>query len=158
MATVEIEGVRELKRKLEKLEKSFDKKAKRKILRPAAHMMKKEAEANTPISQAPHKRYRKGSLIATYYPGNLKRSINVLSFRKTDALHIGPKIKKDARGDHTGRKVDGYYARFVEFGTSKQPAQGFMRKAFDTKKAAARQMIIAAIRKRIADVSSKGVA
>lgn len=59
----------------------------------------------------------KGVVVATYTPGNLGRSFQALKLRKLKgAVLIGPKVAKGkgAKGRFVGRRVDGYYATFVE--------------------------------------------
>lgn len=64
------------------------------------------------------RRAKKGSgrIVAAYLPGNLKKSIKRLNFRKTFREYIGPKLK---RGNTKGvfglnaTKVDGYYAAMM---------------------------------------------
>ena len=62
-----------------------------------------------------------------------------------------PKLaKRNNKGTFgQGAKVDGWYAHFVEFGTVHQPAQHFMRNAFDTTKATVQRLIIQGVKERI---------
>lgn len=58
-----------------------------------------------------------GRIVATYTPGNLKRSIKTLIFRKSAAVFVGPKVdKRGSGGTFSGARTDGYYAHWVEFG------------------------------------------
>lgn len=105
-------------------------------LRRGAAPIVAAAKANAPQHDKPHRRYKGGEIEATYYPGNLRRSIQVLPLRKTkNAVLIGPKLAKStggASGDFRGRRVDGYYAHFVEYGTVDQPPQPYMRPAVES--------------------------
>lgn len=61
-----------------------------------------------------------GKKVATYAPGNLARSIRVLPLRRLrSGVIVGP--KRSGRGSGTGvfvgRRVDGFYGHFMEFGT-----------------------------------------
>jgi HK97 gp10 family phage protein len=87
---------------------------------------------------------KNGDLAATYYPGNLRRSIKTIVFRNNNTdVFVGPKVRKgQARGDFKGNRVDAYYAHMVEKGTSKQPPQFFMRKSFDSTKNVMKAAII----------------
>jgi HK97 gp10 family phage protein len=85
-----------------------------------------------PVSDEPHSRY-KGETKITYYPGNLRRSFRNLTFRRSPAVWVGPKVDKSGTGiEYKGNKVDGYYAHFVEFGTENQRPHPFVRPAAQT--------------------------
>lgn len=99
-------------------------------LREAAKILSTAVAIRTPVGVKTHKRYPKrtgrkaakgsGNVLATYKPGNLRKSIRVLSFRRSPAAWVGPKL---------GKTPDGYYAHMVERGTVHQPAQEFFKKA-----------------------------
>lgn len=75
-----------------------------------------------------------GNIVATYQPGNLKRSFKTLTFRNSAAVFIGPKLGKgNNKGVFAGGRTDGYYAHWVEYGAPAQsvPAQPFVRPAVD---------------------------
>jgi len=85
-----------------------------------------DAIRNTvPVSRAKHSRYktfssyrgkRSSEPVATYYPGNLKRSIRPMFFRNSkSAIFVGARFApRDSSGIFKGNRVDGYYWRFVE--------------------------------------------
>lgn len=103
-------------------------------LTEAAGILVSAVKARAPQSDQPHFRYNtakvvkgirapkgKGNIRAVYLPGNLKKSIQALKFRRSQAVFVGPKV---------GSKMpDGYYAHFTEFGTKYQPAQGYVAAA-----------------------------
>jgi HK97 gp10 family phage protein len=122
---------KEVIRKLNKLEKKYDTKTVRKILIKAGKPVIKAARSKINDSDAPHKRYNsKGDHVATYYPGNLKRSLATLPLKKSNDVFIGPKITKGkSTGEFRGRRVDAYYAHMVEGGTINYPAKPYMRPA-----------------------------
>lgn len=96
------------------------------LLKYAAHPMLESAKQKAPKSERPHKRYKGGEVVAVYKPGNLRRSLRFLPFRRAKSkVYIGPIL-----GKNTKSEVDGWYAHFVEFGTSRQSAQPYMRPAF----------------------------
>lgn len=104
-------------------------------LRRAAKPIISAAKSKIDDSKAPHHRYKDGQKIATYYPGNLRRSIAVLPLRRAKtAVLIGPRLSKAGRagGEFKGNRVDGYYAHFVEFGTVGQSAEPYMRPAAES--------------------------
>lgn len=147
-------------KKMKNLPGIFNTRRTRAILRKAAEPVKEQAKANINSSDKPHKRYKKtgasgkikapkgkGTVVAIYKPGNLKRSIKTLTFRKSKtAVFVGPKLeKRGASGEYgSDAKVDGYYAHMVEFGTvnmKSNTSKGFMRRAASSKKAAAEAII-----------------
>lgn len=105
------------------------------ILTEAAGPLRSAIAGRAPQSDKPHNRYStpkisgklrapkgRGVIAATYQPGNLRKSINTLRFRRSKAVFIGPKV--DKRG--SGRGADGYYAHMVNFGTIHQAPQHFV--------------------------------
>lgn len=98
------------------------------ILTEAAGPLRAAIAGRAPQSDAPHKRYStpkiagkirapKGSgvVVATYKPGNLRRSFQVLNFRRAKfARFVGPKIDKGGGG----KMPDGFYAHMVNFNTA----------------------------------------
>ena len=93
----------------------------KKILRPAGEVVAQEIQKRTPVSRRRHYRYKDGSRFATYYPGNLRRSIGDLNLQRTDGVFIGPKITGFTGGTFSGGRTDGFYARWVDRGA---PAAG----------------------------------
>jgi HK97 gp10 family phage protein len=108
----------------------FLRKAGKADLREAAKILSTAVAIRTPIGKVTHRRYPtkkgkkagkgSGNVLATYRPGNLRRSIRVLNFRRSSAAFVGAKL---------GKNPDGYYAHMVERGTTTQPAQEFFKKA-----------------------------
>lgn len=142
----------EIKKTLRSLVKHFDKDTQKKILTPAANFLIKTIKSNIKDSSKPHFRYGtpklnesirapkgKGKVVATYYPGNLRKSITKLRFRRSSGIWVGPKVnKREPSGAFgKGRRVDGWYAHFQEFGTVNNPTPrnfGFMRRSFNSVK------------------------
>lgn len=129
---------------LKTLPKELEKKTKRKILREAAKPLITAARANVPVSDQPHHRYKNGRKVATYFPHNLRKSIQTLVFRRTKDLFVGPRLAKRAKtGDFgKGRRIDGYYAHWVEYGTRFFTGAGYMRRAVDSSTSAVHKKII----------------
>ena len=102
----------------------------RKAFRKAAPIMIKAIKARAPKGGDVHRRYRNGEVVATYYPGNLRRSFRSLTFRRSAAIFIGPKLDKSGSGGvFRGRKSDAYYAHWVEYGRAGMAATPFVRPA-----------------------------
>lgn len=122
----------DLNRVLAQLKKvePFIRKSGKEDLREAAKILSTAVAIRTPVGTKVHKRYPRrngkksakgsGNVLATYRPGNLRKSIRVLNFRRSSAAFVGAKL---------GKNPDGYYAHMVERGTTTQPAQEFFKKA-----------------------------
>lgn len=105
-------------------------------------------ESAAPKSKKPHYRYStkkvvksirapkgKGSVVATYMPGNLGRSVNVLKFaRAKSKVFVGAKVARSSKGVFAGRRTDGYYLHMVEDGTKNSSASPFFRSAWERSK------------------------
>jgi len=116
--------------RLQKLEPYVRKSGKADMME-AAKILESAIKGRTPVGNVVHKRYyaKKGRRAAkgsgrvaeTYRPGNLRKSMQRLSFRRSNSAFVGPKL---------GKKLpDGYYAHMVERGTTTQAAQYFMKAA-----------------------------
>lgn len=133
--------------KLKKLGAINTPKKRRDLLRPAAQLMMDEAKKLVSRSNKPHKRYKDGVVVATYYPGNLRRSLQILGNKGklSGVIIAGPKLAKagDSSGKFSGRRVDGWYAGIVE---KKKP---FLRPAYQSKKNEAEKLIIEKMKEAI---------
>ena len=103
----------------------------------AAEMLRDAMRDNAPESTEPHTRYLKGKgmprgtgkLVATYSPGNLKRSIKVFSHMSDKRnVYVGVEIQPKGKGQgvFSGDRTDGWYAAFLEYNPGNKP---FMRPA-----------------------------
>lgn len=143
--------------RLNKLPKEYAKE-RRKLLRLAAKPVIKAIRSKVKVGSKPHRRYLKdGSLAAVYYPGNLKRSIRTLTFKKSKSVFVGPKLGKrgSSGGTYKGNKVDGYYGHMVEFGTVHSAPQPFMRPGFSASKGAAQRVITKGAAKILAKYAAR---
>ncbi len=112
-------------------------------LSKAADPLLEEIFFRAPVSEETHYRYStpkatkkirapkgSGKIIATYTPGNLERSFQVLKFRRAkNAVFVGPKFDKEgSTGTFSGNRTDGYYAAWQEFGAPNAgiPARPFI--------------------------------
>lgn len=94
----------------------------------AAPVLISAIQGRAPESEEPHSRYSGGRIVATYYPGNLRRAFRTLQFRRSAAVFVGPKLDKGGTGgEFRGRRADAYYAHFIEFGA---PAAGLPPRPF----------------------------
>lgn len=106
------------------------------------------AESAAPKSKAVHFRYNTskltkklrapkgfGNKVASYSPGNLGRSMNVLKFsRAKSKVFVGAKVARRATGNFSGRRVDGYYMHMIERGTKNAPGKEFFHPSWERSK------------------------
>lgn len=93
--------------RLRKLEPTLQAGPVKRNLATAAKPLVQAVKAATPVGTKEHSRYSRGVKVATYKPGNLKRSMQTLRFRRSkNAVFVGPKLG--------GARADGYYAHIVE--------------------------------------------
>lgn len=116
----EIEGLNELLTRLNSLGEQADE-IKEKALKAGAEIIRDEIERNTPVSN------RRGD--------HAKDHI-VVGEMKDDAVEIGPDKKH-------------FYLKYAELGTSKQPAQGFMERSFNSAKGEAQSKVAEVIREEL---------
>ena len=138
-------------KKLEKLLKEFESREVKKILRKSAAPLRKAARTNVNDAEEPVKRYSAGKVVAVYNPGNLRRSIKILTFRRSKfAVFVGPQVGKASSKEYgrPGQPVDGFYAHMVEFGTINSRAKPYMRPAFAKTKGRIIQIATQQIRKK----------
>ena len=144
--------VSEIMRRLERMKGPLYGERQR-ILSLAGAYIAASTEASAPMGRRTHHRYSTpkllrsirtpvgmGRIVATYKPGNLKRSMQVLRFRQAPStVFIGAKLAKgNVRGVFGSRsRVDGYYAHMVERGTQHSAAQPFVLRGFNMGKSQA---------------------
>lgn len=140
-------------KKLDKLKDVLPKGTRKRMLRQSAKIAVNIARQNAPVSPKPHYRYSTpkasskfkapkglGKIEAIYNPGNLRDSIDALSFRRSQDVFVGPRT-----GRRSKNGKDGYYAHMVEFGTQYTPPNPFMRRTA----AQAAQPVLRDLTKRI---------
>ena len=148
-------------KKINGLVNEFDKKTKRKILRRAARPLRKAARAYAPKRVKPpgaNSRYStaklvkglrapkgKGKVVAQYYPGNLRKSIATITFRRTSDVFVGPRL----RG-----KYDAYYAAMV-YGSAAAFNKRVLRPALQATQSAVISIIEEQSRKKVLDYKRK---
>ena len=114
--TATFAGFKELEADFKLLSNAEQRKVSRKAVRAGAVVFRDAVRANAPVRS-----------------GVLKRSISVDTVRGSATAGVKfkkvPAKKKGKKGKH---KTMPYYWYFLEHGTSKMPAQPFVRPAFDT--------------------------
>jgi HK97 gp10 family phage protein len=123
-------------KKLQRIEAAMQKDIKG-DLKKAGQIIVKAIRDNAPLGSRIHKRKD-----IVYRPGNLRKSIQTLPLRRTrNAVIIGPRAK--------GGLPDGYYARFLEFGTAKMSARPFIDPAVNASLPAAEKFALELLKRRI---------
>lgn len=128
--TVQVQGLDELKRKLEQLPKAMRVRVLRNALAAGAREVRDAARRNAPVMtlgtslKAP---YRK--------PGTVKKAITVRTSkadRKAGDVGVFVNVRPAKKGQRGAKNPnDPFYWRFLEFGTRKMAARPFLRKAAD---------------------------
>jgi len=134
---IQIEGLRALERRLFEFPDKLAKNILGGALKEGGKIIQKEARLNVHDSLKPHllksyasatfKKFDSKKMGVWITPGNLRKMIRV----KVD--------KTGSRGYKVSYEVyvknkEAWYWKFVELGTSKMPAQSFIRRAFESEK------------------------
>jgi phage protein, HK97 gp10 family len=135
---INVLGLKEIQSTLDKLPARLGEKVVRAALRAAAQPMRKDAQARAPVLKKPQWNRKAGTV---------KKSITIKRSKKdkygvylTVAGLSAKKVKEFTGGTRrksTNNPDDPWYWVFLEFGTANQPAQEFMRPAFESQKFAA---------------------
>lgn len=83
----------------------------------AANVLRKSIQGGVTDATKPVSRYINGKKVATYHPGNLRRSIKILSHMKDRVnKYVGVERQPGGgvKGIFVGSRTDGYYAHMVE--------------------------------------------
>jgi len=121
----EVQGLKELEQALLEIGSSASGKALFASLMAAGLPIQKEAKKLAPKATKPYYRHKKTKK-ALVQPGGLRKSIGRKRI-KDSGLGSSATVGISWRGS-------GFYGRFIEFGTSKNAAQPFLRPAFDANK------------------------
>ncbi len=146
----EIEGFDKLQRELKRADDKVKRRELLKLIRSTTRPTIQAARSRAPISSEPHERYSGGQVVRTYDPGNLRRSIgNITSkSRQYPSILVGPRAGAK-------KKNDGFYGHFVEFGTVNQPAQPFMKPAYESTGQGASRTLADKVAKKIEKILTK---
>jgi HK97 gp10 family phage protein len=122
MADLEnIAGLRELQQSLTQLPANIAKNVLRGAVNAGASVIRKDAQARAPVDTGMLKR-------ALY-----QKQIRELSSAVQQTFFVGVRQGRSAKKTKKG-VINAWYAKFIEFGTSKMAARPFMRPAFEAKK------------------------
>lgn len=128
---VKLIGIEQVMKAARELEDNLKKKVIATAARKASVPLIASAKSKVSVSNRPHHRYSEGKIVATYYPGNLKKSIAFFKSKKSTPNDLIFMVAPRTGG---GRKNDGWYGRFLEYGTKNMAAQPFMGPAFESTK------------------------
>lgn len=150
--TVKITGLKELGQAMNSLERKVRNRIAVKAMRKGGAIIREQARANAPTlkRQVPHRKrgtLRKAISSSTKMDKNgaVRTTIFVRQLKTSKVIEFkGGSGKSGAYNPN-----DPFYWRFVEFGTSKMPAQPFLRPAFSSKKEQAAREIITTLRDEI---------
>lgn len=154
--SVEIKGLKELSEALKKLPENVARNTLRGATAAGAAVIRKEAKIRAPFYIPRNVMWGAGSGDTSLKhppPGTLKKSVYQKQIRELSSLvkqtfYVGVRTGKGLK-DKTGRTLDAYYWKFVEFGTSKMSARPFLRPAFEARKMEAIEAIKAYLAARI---------
>ena len=163
--------LRILSNKFEKVLDGFNTKNRRKVLRKGAAILRKAARQKVETANEDVFRYAtakvvkgirapkgKGNVIAVYKPGNLKKAIATMTFRRDkNGVYVGARRAR-SQAIIQGTKAanaDGYYAHFLEFGTINSAPHPFMRPALAATKGAIAAKITEESRKIAAKIKNE---
>lgn len=162
---VKIEGQKELRDNIKRVLDALSVRERRKVLRKAAAPMQEKARQLAPVAEKEVHRYGtekifrrirapkgKGTVVATYVPGNLEKSIQLLTFRRSPDIFIGPKKASRNKQPVYGlseKVVDPYYAHMVHNGTRYAKGTPFMTMAFHAKKTEVLRIIRSELKDKI---------
>lgn len=117
---MKLDGMAELQRQIKQMDKKISDSTTEKALQQSAGLLKEKIETTAP--------YRKGTL---------SESI-IMSDVKDGQINVGP--------DQQGKA---FYGHFLEFGTSKMPAQPFMGPVYENNKTKVQEIMTDVIKKEL---------
>jgi HK97 gp10 family phage protein len=165
---IKVDGLAKANKKINEIIKSVDPKESKEILRSAAKILIATARSIAPKSKTTHYRYNTpkinsrlrapngtGVKVASYEPGNLSRSIQILPLKKlVKSIIIGPKTaKRNGTGKFSGRKVDGFYANMIEGGTKNITPNRFMERSWNTTRSTVTRKIASQLKLKLSKSS-----
>ena len=133
--SIKLEGTEAMQNALKEFkDDTFKKKVLTSAYRKAAKPFVKTAKANAPIAE---RAVMQGGGRYQVDPGTLKKSVGAWTYRKLKSPHLF----MGARFGKRSLKYDGWYYRFVEFGTVFQAAKPFLQPAWNATVGAAGQIL-----------------
>lgn len=144
--------VSQLSKKIDLAIRDFENRDRKQILRKAAAPVRKSARSLAPKRRGtrPNPRYSNGRIVAVYHPGNLRRSMKTLSFRRSRDIFVGPRFSKKSAPQFgkPGQPTDGYYAAMV-YGSAKAFSNRVLRPALAQNKSKVIGIVVRESRSRM---------
>ena len=123
--TIKVTGLKEMSRMLIQLPKTIESKVVHKSLSDGAKIVAKRLKALTPVAAKDSTNNKLAS--RNHKKGNLKRSVGVKR-----VTGLGDTTYMAVAGYRTRGKHDGWYGRFIDFGTNSIRAERYTEKAFNS--------------------------
>ena len=144
------------------ISKSVTKEEYKDILEKATKPTLQSIKSRVPVHRKVVNRYIDGKVVAKYYPGNLKRSIQILDklnkkqrrytwrFR---VVFFGAKLNKGkTTGTFKDNRVDPYYAHMIEHGTARNiKGVGYFKRGVKAGESRSLNMLKLLVSKRLND-------
>ena len=144
--------VQKVIKKLDKLPKEFTQRRRQYLLRKAGNVIKDKALTFINDKAKPNVYNRDGRKV-TYVEGNLRRSMDIMRFRKAkNSVYVGPRLYRKDDLNVYGRSLktaQPYYARMVEYGTRHSAPKPFMATGFRAGRAEAKAVIVKGVQRII---------
>jgi len=140
MAEVKIQGLDQVRRRLRALPKNMRNRELGKALRAGGKLVRDDARRLVPVDT-----------------GLVQKNVAMRTSTGRRAGNADVKVRIGVLSDRSGRDsgTDAFYWVFQEFGTSRHPAQPFLRPAFESNKYAALNAITSSLRKGITRQAKK---
>ena len=154
--SIKVEGLNELRQAMRRLPIELQDKALRPAVAAGAKVIATEAAALAPELKTERPDRVRGLLRRMIRAtGARQRGSEAAAFVSIKMPSGKVATRMAAKLGKSMKALSPFYWRFLEFGTSRIPAQSFIRKAFDTKKEAAVVAIREALRIGIANAAAK---
>ncbi|URJ84950.1 HK97 gp10 family phage protein [Pasteurella multocida] len=156
--TVKIKGLKQLQQAMDSLGRKTSNRIAVKAMRKGGAIVRDKARQNAPVLKENVSHRRAGTLRkAISTRTKVSRGGKTHTYIWVKGLSIKQVLKfKDKTGKAGAyNPKDPFYWRFVEFGTSKMPAQPFLRPAFEQTKRQATKEIIETLHKEIIQEGTK---
>ena len=148
---VRIEGLRELNAALARLPRELDRKVLNAALMAGARPMVETIKARAPVDTGTLARNIRARPVRPYPGTTATVEIGVRRLNKRQVNLLREKARKAGQSP----RVNAWYWRFLEFGTSKMPARPFMRPGFEAQKLGVIESIKLALARRIEREATK---
>ena len=119
---VNLSDIKELAKQLNAMPKEFQKTDRKKVLGRAATAIQQGVRSEAPYSLKSHYMKDDGGTTKKVHPGNLRRSIQIFTYRRSWDVFVGPIARKSFKGKNVdgqkklNRRFRAFYWRMVYYG------------------------------------------